>query len=252
MGNANMNIFLLNTAALGHHLLANRLRTIDGFRVENRRELRDLPPLPWDRLIILVHWHQLSDEERQHLLRTVSSELSTSLIICASSFSCEHARGIMQSGRCTLLETDASDAEIEDSIWRASEALKEMHKHIAEHDAAAECVSRLTPRERDILGALSKGQSNKGAARLLGLSPRTVEVHRANMIRRSGVRNLAELMQMHLVVERYRPLVAARAEKPVQPCAIPDPFEAAPPMRYGVTNNLCSARPIDNRIGSDC
>lgn len=57
-------------------------------------------------------------------------------------------------------------------------------------------VSRLTPRERQVLQLIASGQSNKEAGRALGISPRTVEVHRSRVMEKLGVRNTAELMRI--------------------------------------------------------
>jgi FixJ family two-component response regulator len=56
----------------------------------------------------------------------------------------------------------------------------------------------LTPRERLVLSHLMQGASNKQIAHLLKVSPRTVEVHRANIMRKLGVRNAASLMRLVL------------------------------------------------------
>ena len=53
----------------------------------------------------------------------------------------------------------------------------------------------LTPRERVTLIQIVRGDSNKEAARTLGVSPRTVEFHRANIMRKLGVKNTADLMR---------------------------------------------------------
>jgi two-component system, LuxR family, response regulator FixJ len=58
--------------------------------------------------------------------------------------------------------------------------------------AAQERVSRLTPREVDIALALLSGRPNKGVAHDLGISVRTVEMHRAHIMAKLGVRSLAE------------------------------------------------------------
>ncbi|MGV8856595.1 MAG: response regulator transcription factor [Devosia sp.] len=58
--------------------------------------------------------------------------------------------------------------------------------------------SQLTPREREVLQLISNGQSNKEAGRLLGISPRTVEVHRARVMEKLGARNTADLMRIVL------------------------------------------------------
>jgi len=56
----------------------------------------------------------------------------------------------------------------------------------------------LTRRERDVLTQLSRGASNKEAGRRLGISPRTIEVHRANIMDKLGARNAADLMRIVL------------------------------------------------------
>ena len=59
-------------------------------------------------------------------------------------------------------------------------------------------LPNLTPRERDVLTSLIAGRSNKEIAREFGISPRTVEVHRASLMTRLGARNLAEAVRMGL------------------------------------------------------
>ena len=58
--------------------------------------------------------------------------------------------------------------------------------------------SQLTPREREVLQLISNGQSNKEAGRQLGISPRTIEVHRARVMEKLGARNTADLMRIVL------------------------------------------------------
>jgi DNA-binding CsgD family transcriptional regulator len=53
---------------------------------------------------------------------------------------------------------------------------------------------KLTPRERIILAQIVKGASSKEAGRDLGISPRTVEFHRANIMRKLSAKNVAELL----------------------------------------------------------
>ncbi|WP_224701118.1 response regulator transcription factor [Devosia aquimaris] len=58
--------------------------------------------------------------------------------------------------------------------------------------------AQLTPREREVLQLITNGQSNKEAGRALGISPRTVEVHRARVMEKLGARNTADLMRIVL------------------------------------------------------
>lgn len=59
-----------------------------------------------------------------------------------------------------------------------------------------QCFDKLTPRERDVLRQITDGASNKEAGRNLGISPRTIEVHRARIMEKLGARNAADLVRI--------------------------------------------------------
>ena len=63
---------------------------------------------------------------------------------------------------------------------------------------------RLTAREREVLGRIAHGASNKEAGRELGISPRTIEVHRARIMEKLGAKNAADLMRVVLGKGRGR------------------------------------------------
>jgi two-component system, LuxR family, response regulator FixJ len=56
----------------------------------------------------------------------------------------------------------------------------------------------LTPRELEVLGQIASGASNKEAGRELGISPRTIEVHRARIMEKLGAKNAADLVRIVL------------------------------------------------------
>jgi FixJ family two-component response regulator len=66
----------------------------------------------------------------------------------------------------------------------------------------------LTGRERDVLAQVAHGASNKEAGRRLGISPRTVEVHRARIMDKLGAKNAADLMRIVLSERPSRPSLA--------------------------------------------
>jgi FixJ family two-component response regulator len=87
----------------------------------------------------------------------------------------------------------------EDRSDRLARALDEARRRIAEVEeaytacsVAQERVARLTPRERDVVRALLAGKRNKMVAYELGISTRTVEMHRAHLLAKLGARTLAQ------------------------------------------------------------
>jgi two-component system response regulator FixJ len=61
---------------------------------------------------------------------------------------------------------------------------------------------QLTPREREVLAQIAGGASNKEAGRRLGISPRTIEVHRARIMEKLGAKNAADLVRIVLSESR--------------------------------------------------
>lgn len=76
------------------------------------------------------------------------------------------------------------------------------HEHEAEQTAEARevegRVASLSERERDVLAGLVAGKANKAIAHDLGISPRTVEIYRANLMKKMKARSLSELVRMAL------------------------------------------------------
>lgn len=89
-------------------------------------------------------------------------------------------------------EKEALLASLEESFRRLS-------RKEASQDRKTDAEVRLqalTPRERDVLEGLAKGLPNKTIAYDLGISPRTVEIHRANLMTKLGVRSLSEALRI--------------------------------------------------------
>jgi two-component system response regulator FixJ len=90
-------------------------------------------------------------------------------------------------GEAIIQAADAALARGEEVRARAREAAE-----------AAARVAALTPREADVLRRLVAGRQNKVIARDLGISPRTVEIHRANLMERLGASSLSEAVRIAL------------------------------------------------------
>ena len=97
--------------------------------------------------------------------------------------------------KAKLLEAiEAGFAQLGDRAGRADRALD-----------AATAIAALTDRERDVLEGLAQGLPNKTIAYDLGISPRTVEVHRANLMTKLAVRSLSDALRLAFAAGMGRP-----------------------------------------------
>ncbi len=71
-------------------------------------------------------------------------------------------------------------------------------------DSLEERLSRLTPREREVMEAMLEGKLNKVIADDLNVSPRTVEVHRARVLEKLEARNSSDMVRLVLSTDSYR------------------------------------------------
>jgi two-component system, chemotaxis family, CheB/CheR fusion protein len=102
----------------------------------------------------------------------------------------------MKAGAADFLEKPIRPDELLASIERALERTQDSAKLSAWRKTAAERIARLTPRERDVMDRVVKGHPNKIIADDLGISQRTVENHRAAVMKRTGVATLPDLIRL--------------------------------------------------------
>ena len=94
------------------------------------------------------------------------------------------------------------------SIEMAMERSHDEAKRSAWRKIAAERVAGLTPRERDVLDLVVQGRPNKIIADVLGISQRTVENHRAAVMKRTGVATLPDLIRLVMAAADRQPVHA--------------------------------------------
>ena len=104
----------------------------------------------------------------------------------------------MRIGACNFIEKPYAAATILGAVEAAFGRGDETMERAREATAAATRVATLTPRELEVLHGLIAGRQNKVIARDLGLSPRTVEVHRANLMAKLQAGSLSEAVLIAL------------------------------------------------------
>jgi FixJ family two-component response regulator len=111
----------------------------------------------------------------------------------------------MQQGAFDFLQKPFRDQDLIDRIQRALERDARNRAALDQHAKIRERLDSLTPREREVLALMTRGKPNKIMAAELGVSQRTVEIHRARVMEKSGAASLAQLVRMVMDLEADRP-----------------------------------------------
>lgn len=104
----------------------------------------------------------------------------------------------LKAGAVDFIEKPFTGEVILASVRLALELGRKTGEGAGSSVAAAAAVDRLTPREREVLEHLVIGRPNKVIAYELGISPRTVEIHRARVMEKMRARSLSHLVRMAL------------------------------------------------------
>jgi two-component system CheB/CheR fusion protein len=104
----------------------------------------------------------------------------------------------MKAGALDFIEKPVAGAELLDCLNRALEHASDDTKLLAWQENARESIASLTLREREIMDLVLTGHPNKNIAVDLGISQRTVESHRASIMKKTGSKFLPELVRLAL------------------------------------------------------
>jgi FixJ family two-component response regulator len=149
-------------------------------------------------LVLDVRMPEMSGLEVQQHLNKAGSMLP--VILVSGHGDIPMAVQAMKDGAFDFLQKPFRDQEL---IDRINGALKLDAQNRESVDRLADLKAReesLTPREREVLALVVDGRANKVIAIDLGLSERTVEIHRANVMEKMGARSVAHLVKMHLML----------------------------------------------------
>ena len=102
----------------------------------------------------------------------------------------------IRAGALDFIEKPFRDQDLLDRIQQALDQEAARRSHQRETAEIRERFERLTQREHEVLELVVRGEANKVIANRLGVSQRTVEIHRANVMRKTGAESLASLVRM--------------------------------------------------------
>ena len=176
------------------------------FPVETFRSAQDfLKSYDVDRagcLLLDVRMPEINGLELQEQLR--KRNIMLPIIFITGHGDVPMATKAMKAGAFEFLTKPFHDQTLLDSIQQAIEVDAEHRKIVQQRINMAKRIAKLTPREREVMGCVIKGNLNKETAAELDISPKTVELHRAQVMKKMKAKSLAELVSMVLVAEEHR------------------------------------------------
>jgi two-component system, LuxR family, response regulator FixJ len=104
----------------------------------------------------------------------------------------------MKAGVVDFIEKPFDDKTLLAAVRRALARDETEAARQAQRAEVVERIAQLSAREREVFDAIVTGESNKSAALKLGISPRTVEIYRANVMEKMGAKTLSDLVRMAL------------------------------------------------------
>lgn len=102
----------------------------------------------------------------------------------------------MQLGAADFLQKPFKPQDFLDAVNKVMRIARERHVHRVQQATWQQRIGKLSAREIEILEAMKDGLTSKEIARLHGISPKTVDVHRANVLRKMDVGTTAELQRL--------------------------------------------------------
>ena len=161
--------------------------------------LKSAPDIPSGCILLDIRMPGMDGLEVQEALKAKGVTLP--VIIMTGHGDVSLAVRAMKAGAVDFIEKPFQKAVLLGAIEHAMTRLNHAAGNREQAREAAIKLQLLTPRERDVLDGLAKGLPNKSIAYDLGISPRTVEIHRANLMTKLGVNSLSEALRIAFAAE---------------------------------------------------
>jgi two-component system response regulator FixJ len=178
--------FLLDSAGLAARTYESAVQFLES----------DIPPGP----ACIVTDVRMPDMNGLELVRRLRARgVSVPVIVITGHGDVPLAVEAMKAGVVDFLEKPFDDDIFLGSVRAALDTTVRAHQQEADRNRFDVMLSGLSPREKEVLKGVVAGKPNKIIAYELGISPRTVEVYRANVMTKTGAASLSELVRMALL-----------------------------------------------------
>jgi len=115
------------------------------------------------------------------------------------------ARTALRDGAVDFLEKPIDESDLLDAVTTALTSDQRIVQEARDREELAARLQRLTAREMEVFERITNGQHNREIAEEFGISPRTVEVHRARIMEKLRARRVADLFRLRFDLERNQP-----------------------------------------------
>jgi FixJ family two-component response regulator len=190
-------VFVIDDDPLMLGALSTLLRSI-GLRVETFASATEflqqkLPPVP-SCLVLDIRLPRLSGFDLQAELGRLGSKMP--IVFMTGHGDVPMSVKAMKAGAVDFLTKPFRDQDLLDAVTAALERDHKRHRQERYHSDVQARLASLTPREREVMALVASGLMNKQAAFKIGITERTVKIHRGNVMRKMQAKSLAELVLM--------------------------------------------------------
>ena len=133
--------------------------------------------------------------------RLVAAGVRLPVIVMTGGGDVSSAVRAMKAGAIDFLEKPFEDKDLFDAIKQAIDSNRRSLEAEAQATTAARQLETLTAREREVLDHVVTGKSNKEIAQILGISPRTIDVHRARIFQKLEADSLPDLVRLVMAAQ---------------------------------------------------
>ncbi len=156
-------------------------------------------PDQWGCVVLDIRMPGLSGLDLQEKL--IEQGVDLPIIFVTGHGDVQMAVRAIKGGAVDFLEKPFSDQALLDRIQQSIARHRELREDSAMRHDIDHRLASLSRRERDVFQRVVNGMSNREIAEELGLSPKTVEVHRARVMEKMRARSLPDLVRLHFMVK---------------------------------------------------